>query len=653
MLTPIRTPGQPQAFSTYDLEWYPESYELRLIGLDDGDHYREFGADMNAFLDAVLTPRYSGRVFFAHAGGLADVQFVLETLLKRLGTMSLQASFSGSSAIIVKVTDVDENEWFFCDSYWLLRDKLSTIGKSINLEKGGGEYVCPGVCVPPHNDKTDKPVLSCGHFYTHCIYYAPFGILRDYNALDCRILWKAIRRLEEELLELGGELKMTIAGSAMRLFRGHFLKRDIETNKRVNEIARGAYIASRVEVFKKELVGPAHVFDFNSSFPFSLTKPMPGRMFSHRTGKRAWKEGTDLSLVRARVRIPDCNIPPIPMRHEERVYFPTGEWEGWFSGVDLRYLIECGGRVEKVDESFLFEPFSDLADYVNIIYALRKNETDEFRRLVYKYLLNALYGKFAEEQLKECLYVNKDVPRHGALNVTPVFGLPNAHFFERKAKLVHEHVPISMVTTAYSREMLTRGLHAADAGKCAAPPGKMEEWWGLSPNPKEWSKSKKEMLSAMLAYESYERLAQTGKYDPSPAYCDTDSILTQAWLGHSPELGALKWEESIDAWDDAELVVPKLYRFGDKVRAKGFSPREGKKKLLREDFEVIASGAYWHMERMMRIKEVLKSEDLRPRGKVIDKHIALKERPKRCERADATTRPWSVGEIQSVWKGAA
>lgn len=85
-----------------------------------------------------------------------------------------------------------------------------------------------------------------------CIYYAPMPILKKYNEVDCRILWKGVDRLQEEL-ELGGELKMTIASCAMRLFRSQFLKREIKTDVKVNRVTREAYVASRVEVFKHKL----------------------------------------------------------------------------------------------------------------------------------------------------------------------------------------------------------------------------------------------------------------------------------------------------------------------------------------------------------------------------------------------------------------
>src|SRR5207245_174765 len=124
-----------------------------------------------------------------------------------------------SSAIIVHVSR-GKNAWHFVDSYWLMRDSLANIGKWIGLEKG---------------EKEDKK-----------IFYAPISELKIYNERDCIILYQAVQQFEIALLDLGGELKMTQASCALNLFRRAFLRSEIVTHRRVNEICRQAYFASRV-----------------------------------------------------------------------------------------------------------------------------------------------------------------------------------------------------------------------------------------------------------------------------------------------------------------------------------------------------------------------------------------------------------------------
>lgn len=599
MFGPITTPGEKRRFVVYDLEWYPESYEVRLVGVYDGEKFRAYPS-VDAFLSGEMTRVNEGVTFFAHAGGLADVQFVLERMLHDpFAGWQINAAFSGSSAIIVKAGK-GRGSWTFADSYWLLRDKLSKIGKAIGMEKGGGDYFC-----------SNHP--ACDHEPGHCIFYAPFGILKDYNELDCRILWHAIDRFQNEMLAMGGELCLTTASCAMRLFRGRYLTRTIPTDDATNDLCRSAYIASRVEVFRHHYNGDytigrdgtatvrksAGYFDINSSFPFSMTKPQPGRIL---TITSKWNE-SKLTLAQARVTVPDMDIPPIPMRDGARVYFPTGSWTGWFSGVDLQLLLEAGGSVDKVFQSYEFEPFEDYTAYVQDLYEKRRRTKDDFEKMQYKLLLNSLYGKSGEVKEKDTLVAGKP-PKKGSLQDVRQLA-PGVWMGTRIAKVEHAWVPIATNITAESRALLTRAL---------------------------W---------------------KTG----DAMYCDTDSITTENGnLGNSDKLGEMKHEYEVL---EARFAAAKLYRLRtydrgtgkveDKVRAKGFSPRG--KGLSADDFDNLVGGEPMKQIRMLRVREVLASGDLRPREQEIQKRVLLTERPKRCEVGQGLTRPWNVEELQVEKKG--
>ena len=593
MFAPITTPGQKRRFVVYDLEWYPESYEVRLVGVYDGRSFRAYKS-VDAFLAGELTTENRDAVFFAHAGGLADVQFVLERMLHNpFNGWQINAAFSGSSAIIVKASR-GRGSWIFADSYWLLRDRLAKIGKSIGMDKGGGDYFCPSF-------------PGCQHEPGKCIFYAPWGILKDYNEQDCRILWHALDRFQDELLGLGGELCLTVASCAMRLFRGAYLKRSITTVDAVNDIARSAYIASRVEVFRHRYRGDyelskdgkakvrrkAGYWDVNSSFPASMMKPQPGNVTS--LGVK-W-DGSALALVQARVSVPEADIPPIPMRQGARVYFPVGSWTGWFSGVDLRLVEESGGRIERVFQTYTFDGFDDFGGYVADLYEKRRTSTDDFKRLLWKFLLNALYGKSAEVGEKDTLVAGQ-APKQGSLeNVREL--APGVWIGTRHVKQDHVWVPIAMNVTAESRALLTRQI---------------------------WK-----------AGEVY--------------YCDTDSITAEgASLGDSDKLGEMKHEYDVL---EARFAAAKLYRLRtmdpktgkveDKVRAKGFSPRG--KGLTASDFDELADGKPMKQVRMLRVREVLASGDLRPREREVEKRVLLAERPKRKELVGGLTRPWHVDEL--------
>jgi hypothetical protein len=593
---------------------------------------------MEEFLDQELRRENDGMTYFAHAGGLADVTFVIDSILKRPAGFCLSASFSGSAAIIVTV-ERGRYKWTFADSFWLMRDSLAKIGKSLGVKKTADEYAC-----------SNYP--ACGHGKDKCIFWAPYSILRDYNARDCRILWLAIKRMEEELLELGGELKLTVASCALRLFRGRFLTEDIPTNDKINGYAKEAYVASRVEVFdhvfeapklgdhylaslperlrrqametghtcqdfitKGEGVGHvcpgAHYHDVNSSFPYSLCQALPGKFLGLST---KWNEDDRIALVEATVVAPDIYTPPIPRKLDNRVYFPTGKWRGWFMGTDLQLLLKSGGKVVKVHRCFRFQPFYDFRAYVETIYGLRRGTSDPFRKIMYKYLMNTGYGKLSESSEKDGLVFNKDLPRGATIvKARPEVG---CFLFTRDIEVPHAHVPAAAGCTSNSRAVLTETI-----------------WEG-------------------------ERLGG------GCIYCDTDSNLNRAILKTGPELGQMKLE---GIFRNGRMVAPKLYgmqgwkigddgelekQIADYVRAKGFSPRDGTK-LTFEGFCNIANGAKFEVPRMLRVKELVSSGNSTPREELFSKKVRQVERPKRALLSDGhSTRPWDVEELEEPWTGA-
>jgi len=396
MLTILRKKRQVRDFLTYDLEWIPGSLEVRMCGVYDGEQYRCYRS-IDAFLHGELTHKNRGKWFYAHAGGLADIQFVFERIVEINSRdpsnppYTVNASFSGSSAIIVKISR-GRHTWIFVDSYWLLRDKLSNIGKWVGLDKGGLEEE-EGL----DDEDFDKFKEEKRRWFAE----VPFDELRDYNERDCIILWRAINEFQIVLLELGGQLQMTLASSAMQLFRRKYLHRDINVGAYANHCSRDSYFASRVEVFQSK-VKNSFYYDINSSFPYAMTFPCPGEYL----GSYQKMPDHGIYIADVSVSVPMANITPVPIRLGGRVFFPSGTWRSWLTSVDIELLLQEGGRIEKCHEVLRFDEFNDLSLYCTDLYTRRKNSTNEFEKIVYKLLLNCLYGKFAESPYKSQLMIN-------------------------------------------------------------------------------------------------------------------------------------------------------------------------------------------------------------------------------------------------------
>lgn len=544
----------------YDLEWIPGEMKLRMVGVFDGERYRCYSS-VGKFVEHELTHKNSGRWFYAHAGGLADLQFVIPVLQARGYT--IHGALSGSSVIIARVSRAGRN-WYFVDSFWLIRDSLRNIGKWVGIAKG--------------ND--DESV----EFYRT----ASFLELRDYNELDCLILYKGIQLFEDALYELGGQLRMTQASCAMDLFRRRFLSREIRTSPAINVKAREAYFASRVEVLATRCEN-AYYYDVNSSFPYAMTFPQPGEFLKQFHGPPTGSP--EIWMGDATVEMPDGFLPPLPVRAGRRLFFPTGRWRGWYSNVDLELLESCGGTIHQVHESLSFQPMLDLREYSLSLYELRK-KSDGALKVVCKYLMNSLYGKFAESELKTELVINPDEPQPGWTMLAP--GVFN---FDKVAKVPHMHVPIAVHVTAIGRRTLYNYMRPSV---------------------------------------------------PEIHYCDTDGFSTMRTYPDGNELGDLKLEKYIR---QGRFMQAKVYHISgtdtsgkpaEIVRAKGFS------RMTLEKFEKLLNFEEIEFTRMARIRENARRGDFTPREYPMSKGIHRDAISKRSFYADGKSRPWGFDELNRL-----
>jgi hypothetical protein len=594
--------------------------------------YRHFST-VRDFLASVLVRETRGMWFFAHAGGLADMQFVLDEILTEIkaqaalagrvtrsssgggeevnvfagGQWTVRASFSGSSAIIVHVQR-GKHAWHFVDSYWLLRDKLANIGRAIGVKKGDDPRALDwmsrrfGRRVDDFDDlsRTEKTI-----FYAE----VPIDILILYNRIDCEILWKAIAAFEDEIVGLGGQLQQTIASTAMGLFRRAYLKRDIFTSERLNQICSESYFASRVEVLQRD-AEDFWVYDINSSFPHAMTSPLPGNLTGYQTRLPDDDSDECIYLADVTVEVPDTqHVPPLPYRKQNRVFFPTGRWRSWFTSTDVRLALREGARIHKVHEVYLFEPFHDFAEYAKTIYALRAQATTKFRKLVLKYLLNSLYGKCSESTEKQEMLINPEEVDRTTMQMLQ----PGVWLADKTAKIAHRHVIVASVITAVARRTL------------------------------------------------YDYIKECERQGCPIYYCDTDSLATKADLPVDDKtLGALKLEKKME-W--AEFVAPKIYRGegfelqGDGTwtpkrltKAKGFSLGRGGEAW--EKLDRIIAGDRVAIQRMTRMRELYRTQvggqyTTSPFEVLVVKALTFEMLSKRYHYPDGHTRPWTVEELRS------
>lgn len=548
------------AWGVYDLEWEPDTLEILLCGARDARGYHAF-SDVASFLEWATRPEYDGRWLFAHAGGSYDVAFLLAWIVDNT-TWRGEVCLANSVAIAVTV-HIGGRKYHFGDSFALLKGKLARIGEIIGL-----------------------PKLDMGSALA-----GSRADLERYNERDCEIVWRAMGRLERDLEGLGGALRPTLPSCGIALLRSRFLQEELRTSASINATARLAYYSSRVEPFRATC-GRARYVDLNSSFPASAVEgPLPGEL--SRCSSR-W-DGSELALVECTVHVPTSEpLPPLPLRHEGSVYHPVGSWSGWYSGTDLQWLEECGGKIERVRRAMHFEPWEAFSNMMRELYSYRmarRAAGDDVGDYTAKILLNGSYGKLAESPIKERALIRPEKLSPQAWRIAHgVWGE------EETVKLEHEHVMAAVTIVARSRRALGRALRG----------------------------------------EGVEHVY----------YCDTDSIVTDGPCAMTIGDGLGQWKLEAEI-EEGRFAAPKLYAINVeskwKVRGKGF-PR-----LDYEGFCALMAGEKARHEAFRRVKTVLRTG--KPALEIVTKAATMTSRPKRAPLGEGRTRPWHVDELDEPWHG--
>lgn len=463
-LTPLIGAPKRSRFATFDLEskdgptQAPGFTRIFLAGLYDGEEYRAFfdqslepsvdwkyrsylpGGCVDRLMRTVLTDAYRGRSFYAHNGGAFDFLHILPWLVREKAARDLQVSLvplgnSGLLAIDVWKTNKKWQRWRFVDSVRLIPMSLEQAGKSFarrkKLHDESGQRIL---------DREGKP------FTMFAAEDDPGWI--PYNGSDCRLLYEVLERVHELVEVLGGEIGLTAPSTAIKTFRRSFLKHPIARDVDTHPFIRESYVGGRTERFFDE----GHYLyddDVNSSYPYQMTLDMPAgnaEWWQNGEPPKHWK-ASRIGFCEVVVEVPDdIAIPPLPVRADPRHFpedsgvegklvFPTGLLKGIWEWGELENAIACGCRVIEWKKSVWYDAAPLLREFVQTLYKYRNQAKcfgcgaaigsdfwcpacqapgyDKGLDAFAKLLMNATYGKFAQNPVRMKLYwvTDPDMPK--------------------------------------------------------------------------------------------------------------------------------------------------------------------------------------------------------------------------------------------------
>lgn len=172
-----------------------------------------------------------------------------------------------------------------------------------------------------------------------------------------------------------------------------------------SEYARKSYFGGRTEAFKLgEFEGPFYLIDVNSQYPFV----MRNSKFPYKTiGRYKHVNLPELTaVIREHCVIAHVQIstdkPVFPVYLNKRTCFPIGRYEAYLTTPEIAYGLDHD-MIEKVHSYILYEAEFLFRDYVDYFYqqkAKYKQSGNLSWSILAKYMLNTLYGKFAQTYKK-------------------------------------------------------------------------------------------------------------------------------------------------------------------------------------------------------------------------------------------------------------
>lgn len=252
----------------------------------------------------------------------------------------------------------------FLDSFNLFPTKVATLGRALNLEK------------------LDFDARS-----------------KAYVFRDCDIVREALERLIETCREFGVEYPAnTLGGLCVKLWQAmggeNWPDHSLES--------RAAIFGGRVELFSRGGRGNIAWTDINSLYPWAMTHEFPRELELRKDRNMPL---APFGITTATVHVPEQFIAPLPYRVTERdrlsgvydraIIFPCGTFTGTWTNHELRTAIELHGvTVKRIHAQYAAsEGVACYRDFVLAFYERRMAQKNEAYRLIYKLLMNNLYGQ--------------------------------------------------------------------------------------------------------------------------------------------------------------------------------------------------------------------------------------------------------------------
>lgn len=452
MLKPFAASGvSVNSFVVVDIENYPNGDVLTIdiCWRESNRLIHRLFVNWKSFINWIIAKARRDkrfRILYAHNGGGWDWLSLVHYLLRdgKRKHASITGILAASKLVTMTLKIKHRMTIHFCDSLQLLRSPLATLAKKFNV--------------------TNK--IDLGGKLPHEIYATDKELYYRYVEADTEslleVMEKALEIVNAKVAPIG-DFGYTIGSTAMKVFRT-MLDREIAVpyDVDVKAFLRTGYKGGRVEVFQAGYYPDVTVYDLNSLYPFAMLQtdvPVSDRGL--------WTTDFDPELpgcYHIKFVQNDRTIPPVFMVSGLGEYAGEGTYYtpeiSLLKSVDSTAQIEILKGYQFIDAEKLFQ------DYVNRLYALRLTDKDGPISLMAKFLLNSLYGKFAQNPVRtKIIEVTSDdelfaMCEDGA-DITSVNDELGVYAVKTEHAAAFEHVGIAAMITSQARVILYQGMMEA------------------------------------------------------------------------------------------------------------------------------------------------------------------------------------------------
>ena len=236
---------------------------------------------------------------------------------------------------------------------------------------------------------------------------APYQQVKAYCKRDVEIIFRVMQYYIDFIRSNDlGRFSMTRASQAFNAYRHRFMNNKISLHDypEVRKLERDAYMGGRVECFRlgKQSDGPFVSLDINSMYPFIMKDEMlPCRLRNYWTDISI---GKTKELMKKYCGVAEIEVsteePVYPVRRDNKLIFPVGEFSCFVNTPALLYALKHK-HVKRIRQLATYDRAILFKEYVEYLYSLRQKyqeKGDKIMSELAKYLMNSLYGKFAQKK---------------------------------------------------------------------------------------------------------------------------------------------------------------------------------------------------------------------------------------------------------------